>query len=90
MQMVILCWWNKKKTFRSKGDRIVRVEEEHMRRKPFYYVFYTLANYAKIQSSIQLTMLHVSYVTNMEDVPLALKSSKQVQKQLKESLEKVG
>jgi hypothetical protein len=85
MQMVILCWWNKKKTFRSKGDRIVRVEEESMRRKPFQYVFDALVHYAKIQSYVQLTMLHVSYVTNMEDIPLALKSSNQVQKTLQKS-----
>ncbi len=34
-------------TFKSKGDRIVRIEDESMRKKPFQWVFDCLSHYAK-------------------------------------------
>jgi hypothetical protein len=50
--------------FRCGGDRIVKVEEDSMRKKPFQYVYDALTYYANIQTSIRLTMIHLSYVLN--------------------------
>jgi hypothetical protein len=55
------------RTFRRRGDRIVKVEEDSMRKKPFQYVYDALAYYAKIQTSVRLTTIHLSYVLNCED-----------------------
>ncbi len=60
-----------------------------MHKKPFQYVYDVLAYYAKIQTSVQLTMIHLSYVLNCEDAPLTSKISDKEQNKLQESQETV-
>jgi hypothetical protein len=62
------------KTFKSKGDRIVRIEDESMRKKPFQWVFDCLSHYAKTQFTVNVTMLHASYAANTPDIPLTSQS----------------
>ena len=69
------------KTFKSKGDRIVRIEDESMRKKPFQWVFDCLSHYAKTQSTVNVTMLHASYAANTPDIPLTSQSIEEANKE---------
>ena len=68
-------------TFKSKGDRIVRIEDESMRKKPFQWVFDCLSHYAKTQSTVNVTMLHASYAANTPDIPLTSQSIEEANKE---------
>ena len=69
------------KTFKSKGDRIVRIEDESMRKKPFQWVFDCLSHYAKTQSTVNVTMLHATYAANTPDIPLTSQSIEEANKE---------
>jgi hypothetical protein len=71
----------KNQTFKSKGDQIVRIEDESMQKKPFQWVYDCLSHYAKTQSTINVTMLHASYAANTPDIPLTSQSIEEADKE---------